>query len=119
MFHNNPYTHSAKRFEIMLHEFEENPKAKIGGPSITWVAQACRASSRIMEDARKIESPLLLLQAEEDRVVNAMPQESFCNRAPHCKIFKIDGARHELFIESDPIRQKALSAMYEFFESYR
>ena len=64
---------------------------------------------------KKIKIPLLLLQAENDKIVNKEPQNEFCkNASPHCQEFQIDGAYHELFVEKDSIRAKTFTAILDF-----
>ena len=64
---------------------------------------------------KKIKIPLLLLQAENDKIVNKKPQNEFCkNASPLCQEFQIDGAYHELFVEKDSMRAKALTALLDF-----
>jgi lysophospholipase len=67
-----------------------------------------------IELADHIEIPVLLLQAQEDKVVNLEPQEEFCKRAKMCKGVKIEDAYHEMLIEKDIVRNKALSAILDF-----
>lgn len=73
-----------------------------------------------MADAGAIKTPLLLLQAGEDSVVDNAAQEAFCAKA-QCegsKPLRIEGAWHELFIEADPQRHAALNATLAFFARY-
>jgi len=114
LFSTNVLTHSELRFEIGKIAYDIEPKTKIGGPSVRWVAEACRASKRSVLNAGKIKIPTLLLQAQNDKVVNAEPQNEFCTANKFCVGYQIDEAYHELFIEKDTIRAKALSAVLDF-----
>lgn len=114
-FDKNILTHSKTRYEVTKIAFDIEPKTKIGGPSVRWAAQACKGSKRSVDNAGKIKIPTLLLHAQNDKVVTKEAQEEFCSNAyPHCKGYQIDGAYHELFVEKDSMRDKALSAILDF-----
>lgn len=115
IFENNKLTHSKIRYEITKIAFDIEPEAKIGGPSIRWLSEACRASAKSVDEAYKISIPVLLLQAGEDIIVNKKPQNEFYeNVGKLCKAYKINGAYHELFIESDHMRDETLTAILDF-----
>ena len=114
-FQENDLTHSKVRFEIMKDAYAKEPKTRIGGPTRKWVQEACRWSAISVKDAGEIKIPVLLLQAQNDTAVTPKAQEEFCkNVGKNCKGFLIEGAYHELFIEKDWMRQKALSAILDF-----
>jgi len=113
-FKENDLTHSQLRFEIMQKAYAKEPQTRIGGPSVKWLKEACKWSAVSVQKANLIPVPVLLLQGENDRVVTPEAQVEFCKRALHCKGVTIKGAYHELFIEKDGIREKALSAILDF-----
>ena len=98
----------------MKKAFAKEPQTRIGGPSLQWLKESCKWSSMSVQKAHLIRAPLLILQGEKDRVVTAKAQEECCKKAQHCKGVSIKGAYHELFIEKDEIREKALSAILNF-----
>lgn len=117
IFNKNKLTHSKIRFDLTLREYEQNPELKIGGPSVKWVSEACEWSHNSVEMAENIQIPVLLMQAAKDTIVNLKPQEEFCRTTlGFCKGIKIDGAYHELLVEEDEIRNRAMSAMFDFFK---
>lgn len=114
-FEDNLLTHSKVRYKVTKIAFDIEPKAKLGGPSVRWVAQACLGSKKSVEEADKIQVPTLLLHAQNDKIVNKKPQELFCkNASPYCMGYQIDGAYHELLVEEDSIREKVLTAILDF-----
>lgn len=113
----NLLTHSKERYTIVNESYSLNPETKIGWTSVNWVAESCKVSPLVLKYADKIKVPVLLIQSGDDYLVNLKPQEEFCSKlGDSCKIVPIDEAYHELFIEKDIYRNKALSAMFEFFE---
>ncbi|HFU74579.1 MAG TPA: hypothetical protein ENK65_03400, partial [Helicobacteraceae bacterium] len=79
---------------------------------------ACKASQEVVKDANKIEVPFLLLQAGDDTIVNPEPQEAQCKAAgKFCSGYLVEGAYHELLVESDRYRVPALTAILNFFRA--
>lgn len=116
-FSYNLLTHSKLRYSILNEAYALNPETSIGWSSINWVVESCRVSSIALENAHKIKNPVLLIQASNDYLVNLKPQNEFCKGVGNlCELIAIDGAYHELFIEKDIYRNKALDAMFKFFE---
>ena len=113
----NVLTHSKLRFSIGNESYKLHPKSKIGWTSVNWVVESCKVSPIGLKYADDIKVPVLLIQASNDHLVNSKPQEKFCKSVGSiCELITVDGAYHELFIEKDIYRNKALSAMFEFFE---
>lgn len=126
-FADNEYTHSEKRYEHLLKTYEENKNIQLGGPTRGWCGQACAASSTMLSNTKTITTPVLVLQAGADTAVTPEGQNTFCQNlkeetgtpcyggAPK----RFDGAKHELFIESDHYRNLAISTILDFFSTER
>ena len=95
--------------------------ARVAGPTLRWVAQACAASRQAREVApARIQVPVLLLQAGQDTVVENAAQNSFCAAlnaaAPgRCVAQVLPQARHSLLVEADAFRVPALQRVLRFF----
>jgi lysophospholipase len=116
----NAYTHSDKRYTRERKAYDDNPDAKLGGPSTKWAVEACEAAATARKNAGRITLPVLLVSAGADTVVTATGQKQFCDtlNAAHpgqCTLVRIDGGRHELFIEGDEYRVPALTRILQFF----
>ncbi|RQM73970.1 alpha/beta fold hydrolase [Aeromonas jandaei] len=119
-FADNELTHSQSRYQAFRQIYEQHPQIKLGGATAHWIYQGITGADAAIADAGAIKTPLLLLQASNDSVVDNAAQDAFCTKA-HCeggKPLRIEGAWHELFIESDDKRQPALTAMLDFFARY-
>jgi lysophospholipase len=122
-FADNEYTHSEVRYQHLLNTYQEHNTVQLGGPTRGWCGQACAASPKMLDNTKNITIPALVLQAGTDTAVTPEGQNTFCQNlkeetgnpcyggAPQM----FDGAKHELFIESDEYRIPAISTILDFF----
>jgi lysophospholipase len=123
----NIYTHSPQRWARVLQGEAEHPEVKLGGPTRGWADQACTASADMIDEARQVITPVLVLQAGDDAAVTREGQDRFCaalaqggqNRCETGKPVRFEGARHELLIESDAYRVPAMNTILDFFARQR
>ncbi|GHE89657.1 alpha/beta fold hydrolase [Thalassotalea profundi] len=116
-FADNRITHSKSRYQRFVNRYQLQPKAQLGGVTFQWLAQALKVNADIFNDISKINTPILILQAGEDTIVDNAAQDSFCELLHQqneslCqtgKPIRIDGAYHELFFEQDKYRQQAIN----------
>lgn len=118
----NELTHSRERYRRNLRFYADDPGLRVGGPTYHWVREGMMAGQSILSKAKEISTPLLVLQAGADKVVDNRAQNLFCEAmtaAGHpCEGGKphvIDGARHEILFEKDSMRAEALDAIVAFF----
>ncbi|TNJ23774.1 lysophospholipase [Aeromonas sobria] len=119
-FADNELTHSQSRYQAFRQIYEQHPQIKLGGATAHWIYQGITGADAAIADAGAIKTPLLVLQAGNDSVVDNAAQDRFCTLA-NCeggKPLRIESAWHELFIESDDKRQPALTAMADFFARF-
>lgn len=119
-FADNELTHSEARYQAFRQVYAQHPQIRLGGATAHWIHQGITGSDAAVADAGAIKTPLLVLQAGDDSVVDNAAQDAFCANA-RCeggKPLRIEGAWHELFIEADPQRQAALNATLAFFARY-
>jgi lysophospholipase len=101
--------------------------ARVAGPTLRWVSQACAASREARaEGAARIAVPVLLLNGGQDTVVEGDAQKAFCDHvnAPdrggvRCRASTLAESRHALLVESDRLRQPALVHVMTFFDAAR
>ncbi|MFC0226039.1 lysophospholipase L2 [Serratia aquatilis] len=121
----NVLTHSRERYRRSLSCYADYPELRVGGPTYHWVWESIQACQQIIAQAAKITTPILLLQASEDRVVDNRSHWSFCQALSDagrpCEGGKprvIKGARHEILFERDAMRAEALNAILCFFAQH-
>ncbi len=121
--HEHELTHSPIRYKIFRDLYEANPTVKLGKPTSHWAAYACDAAQEARNNALKVIIPVLVLQASEDTAVTPKGQNEFCqnlkaagkNECDGGRPYLIEGAYHELFIETDQYRKPALTRIFDFF----
>lgn len=121
----NVLTHSRERYRRSVRFYADDPKLRVGGPTYHWIREAMAAGRELIALAPKITTPLLLLQAREDIVVDNRSQDDFCQalaQAGHpCAGGEpqiIAGARHELLFEQDEIRVQVFTQILNHFAQY-
>ncbi|HXH31337.1 MAG TPA: alpha/beta fold hydrolase [Bacteriovoracaceae bacterium] len=113
-FLGNRVTHSLARFEtskVIYARWKENV---MGGPTNSWGYQIIDKSQEVPSLAPKITIPILLMQAGQDHYVEPGRQEEFCRKAPDCRVSIYPQAYHEIFNETDGMRDRALRELMEF-----
>lgn len=120
-FADNDLTHSKTRYRLFRELYRQQPALQLGGASLQWLRQGLMAGDDAIAKATRITTPLLVLQAGADVVVDNEAQRAFCRALGSCRDdhpLVIEGASHELFIEQDPLRRQALEAALSFFEQH-
>ena len=125
------YTGSEVRHNIWHREFAEPRTAadgreqdlRIGAPTLGWFTQSCAAVDSLQSQVNSVTVPLLLLIAEDDTVIPEGRQRDVCDAMnqgrgnPVCRAVLIEDARHEMFIETDAVRDGLLREMFTFLGS--
>ncbi|MDX7999937.1 lysophospholipase L2 [Xenorhabdus sp. Reich] len=119
----NLLTHSYARYQRYLRYYADYSELRLGGPTYHWMRESMLMGDRLIENADKIQTPLIVLQASEDKVVNNRELQAFCEARQKAgtgeekqKLLVIQGAHHEILFEKDVLRAQALNAICDFFD---
>lgn len=123
---NNPLMHSSLRHQVFAQLYLQTPEIQLGGVTTQWLAASLTGLAKIFNQIDKISTPILVLQAGADSIVDNQAQDRFCqalhqlqpNSCPNGKPLVITGAYHELFFESDVYRTPALNAVATWFKQH-
>jgi len=116
-FSTNDVTHSEARFTLNKRLVAEAPGNALGSPTFGWLNQAFAGMDRLRAEHRRLTMPVLLLQAEWDRVVQLAPQTTWCQSLPSCTLVPLPGSGHEILMERDPVRDGAIARIRAFISS--
>ena len=116
-FTENQVTSDPIRYERTMMLIREHQELAIGGLTVGWVYGALRRTREMISPGwiKKIEQPLLLLNATKDKLVNPKENKKICSQSDTVTIEDIDG-KHEILMETDLIREQAWNAIDEFLK---
>jgi lysophospholipase len=107
-FHSNFVTHDERRYRFTDQWFAADPRLAVGGPTVGWARQAIRSMTAVLapDYIERIELPVLLLSAGEDRLIDPRDHAALMARLKLGECLTIAEARHEIMMEIDPIRAR-------------
>lgn len=99
---------------------EQVPEIRLGPPSWSWLAEAFASTQRQRADSRlaTLATPILMLVAEADRLVDPAAAIAVARRLPNAELHQFGrDCAHEILREADPVRDRALAAIDDFLAS--
>lgn len=114
----NKITADPRRYAAFHTPYAERPELRVGGVSFAWVAAALDAEDALRHrlPLERVRTPVLLLSAPEDRVVRAEVQRMVVARLGNAYLVEYPGARHELLMEGDAIRDRVWADIDAFLD---
>ena len=118
-FEINPVTQDPARFARNQAILTTHPEVALGAPTWGWLRAALLASEEIMAPGflETIRTPILMLSAAREQIVENGAQAEAAARLPHCEHLVIEGAKHELLMETDAARAKVWAAFDRFVDA--
>lgn len=115
-FEDNEVTHDRRRYQHLLDRLAIAPELGLGDPTIGWTAAAYRAMRRTLTSRalRSLDTPLLILSAGEDGIVDNTTHARIADLAPSAVRVEIPGAAHEILTETDEVRAQFWTAFDAF-----
>ncbi|MBZ9677521.1 alpha/beta fold hydrolase [Mesorhizobium sp. ES1-1] len=115
-FDTNKVTTDPGRYRRNTRIYEEHPQLALGGPTISWLRAAAKASEAVSDPdfMAGIQIPLLIIAPSTDQVVSTKAVEAYARRLRLGSLLMIDGARHEILQEADIYREQFLAAFDAF-----
>lgn len=111
-FATNDVTHDERRYRFTDRWFHADPRLILGGPTIGWVRQAFRSFAVLDAPGclERIDLPVLLVSGRDDAVVDTATHAAAVARIKGAEHAVVDGARHELLMETDACRAQFWAA---------
>jgi lysophospholipase len=113
-------THDKDRYEDELWWHADDPGLVTGPPSWQWLAQAFASTRRLNADPRlaTLATPVLMLVAEADQLVDPTAALAVAARLPETKVVRFGPeSAHEILREADPVRERALAEIDAFLQA--
>jgi lysophospholipase len=116
-FDENLVTADRARFARAQKLVREHPDIRLAGPTWGWLSAAFASMNEVMAPgyAEKIETPVLIVGAGRDRIVQTIATREFASRLPHGKYIEIEESEHEILMEKDSIRAR----FWDAFDAFR
>lgn len=115
-FDDNTLTTDKAQFDYMWRQTDEHPELALGGPSLTWVKAAIEECDTLMAMA-PLAMPALALVGTRERIVSVEPVEERMASWPSAQYISVDGAEHEVLMESPARRTQSLDAILAHFSA--
>ncbi len=105
-FNANLVTHDERRYRFTDQWFAADPRLALGGPTLGWGRQATHSMSAAMAPGylERIDLPLMLISAGEDPLIDSHSHSVVAARLRHGEHVTIEGAKHEVMMETDELR---------------
>ena len=105
-----------RRYERTAALVNTHDELAIGGPTISWVYAALKSAREIgtLAFLSRIRLPILMLTASEDKVVSSKAAVELAIVARTISQLSVPGARHEILMERDEIREQFWAAFDAF-----
>ncbi len=116
-FENNLLTSDPEMFAYMRRHVEAEPQFGLGGPSYTWLLtalQECAALAHLPSPA----IPALCFLGSNERIVDTTSIRDRMTGWKGGKLLLVDGAEHEVLMESANTRRQVTGAAISLFSSF-
>lgn len=113
-FENNIVTHDRRRWQIQRDLCDAAPELELGPVTWGWLGASLDivATFGKVRALNKVSIPVYVASAGEEKLVDNASHAAVCARLPDCEHAMVDGARHEILMETDERR----AAFFEGFE---
>lgn len=109
----NPFTSDRASYERLRRLILKDPALGFGRVDWYWLAAAFDSLDRLRAPgvAQSITTPMTLLLAQQDQVVNSQAAAAFATGLPHAQVVWVAAARHELLQEAPDIQATVWAAL--------
>ncbi|MGB3456922.1 MAG: alpha/beta hydrolase [Litorimonas sp.] len=114
-FSDNKLTSDKARYARWASFFQNTPRLRVGEPTFGWIAAALDSMAFVNRNAARLRIPGLMVAAGGDQIVDPASVETFAERSG-CDYHVVPGAKHELFLERDPMRNAFFERIDRFLD---
>lgn len=118
----NNLTSSEVRLEYFNQQYIDFPQVQMGSPTRHWLLRAFEAMARILAEVDCVRVPVAVMVSGGDRIVREGGAIEFVESLERLgqvpvSFLRVEGAEHELLMESDVFRLPAMNFLLDFIES--
>ncbi len=117
-FVGNKVTHDERRFRFSEAWYGADSRLALGGPTIGWMRATLRSLRALHQPGylERIVQPVRILSAGQDLLIGSSSHREVCARLARCTVVDYPDARHEIMMETDPVRARFLADFDRFAE---
>ena len=115
-FADNKLTSDRTRYQRWAAFFQDTPRLRVGEPTFGWIAAALSGMNFVNRNAADLNVPALMVAAGGDQIVDPASVEAFASRS-QSSFHVVPGAKHELFLERDNLRDDFFGVFDQFLEA--
>jgi lysophospholipase len=105
---------SEERYQHIFAKRMQERRYQTYGASWGWTLASLRAVRKLQKQAKKVDAPVLILQAEMDTMVGNKGQDAFARKSKNTMIVVVPGAKHEIYNGNSEMRQKFYYEIFHF-----
>ena len=105
-FDGNVVTHDRRRWDRSQRLLQAHPELALDGATWGWLDFALEAGREIRGGAGRISTPLAVAAAGDERLADSAETRRVCEAVPGATFVSVDGAYHELLMETDALRAR-------------
>jgi lysophospholipase len=119
-FESNVLTHDPARWARAQALLQSAPELQIGGVTWAWLSFALQLSERLRRaPIDRLAIPLAIVMAGDERLVDNAATRAFARKLPSAQLVEVEGAFHEILMETDEVRARFWAAFDTVAEAVR
>ncbi|WP_024866951.1 alpha/beta hydrolase [Butyrivibrio sp. FCS014] len=109
---------SRPRFEYQLRQRRNNENYQTTGASFSWALASMKATARVIKFAKKITTPVTVMTAGQDHLIDPAGYEAFKAAVPSATFHHYENSRHEIFNSDETTRKQYFEDVLKTLDSY-
>ena len=115
-FDGNVLTSDPEMYQLMQDQLAAYPDLALGGPSLVWLREAL-TEALYLSKRPSPNLPCLTVLGAEEKIIETQRVHDRMAAWPNGELMVVDGAEHEVLMETPEIRTRILDKMTALFES--
>ncbi|PVA06899.1 alpha/beta hydrolase [Thalassorhabdomicrobium marinisediminis] len=113
----NTLTSDAASFDVLQQHLKQHPDLALGGPSLHWLNESLR-EMRALSRQPSPDLPCVTFLGTEESIVDPIRIRKRMARWPGGELVELEGARHEVLMEAEPIRARVIARTLRLFDAH-